>query len=317
MQVTAPGGMAVSLGVDATALDGVCILPNGGWVRIDQAITFTVPSNGGGGTRTDAIVAFLDPTGVANPEFSITYNSNWSNGFTGNGNQTVIALISVSVGAVSIALNNITMNPSASRFGNPAFLSSINDTFGIMVNDTQGSKLLIQPSLNGVPMPTNNVRRLILVAQATNGTQSLFTFDENGKLTIPGPISSDGGAITTDGGGNLHVNGAVYFGQQAGQYGSIYGNATFAAAVAATPPVNGTVTTYIIQAWNLTQNVNIFSIGQQVAGSKAWVDINGHLWESTAGGNPVTLSGNTVGVRIFTGTTTPANATNGDIWINA
>lgn len=370
MQVTAPGGMAVSLGVDPTALDGVVVLPNGGWVRIDQAITYTVPANNGSGTRTDAIVAFLDPTGVANPEFSITYNSNWSNGFTGNGNQQVIALISVAVGAVSIALSNITMNPATAHFGNQAALMVSNTASGEGITATEA---LGQISLVPYSTPAGQARDIIISAVNAAGSKSSWTFNSGGGFIVPGGIVPVAGGVV--GAGirlvDLSANGQTYiqttigtpgyralvlqavdsagvghnfildqlgnltvpnfinasrifttsyvgYGPPLGSnFGVLTTNAAYPATLLTPPTVNATVIGVVIQAWNLTQNINVFSVGGQFGGAEAWVDMNGHLWDSTVGGNPVTTSGNTVGVRIFTGTVQPTNATNGDIWINA
>lgn len=311
MQVTAPGGMAVSLGVDATANDGVVVLPNGGFVRIDQAITYTVPSNGGSGTRIDALVAFLDPTGVANPEFSLTYNSNWSGGFTGNtGNQWVIALISVAVGAVSIALSNITMNPNTARYGNPLTVLA-GDGVGFSVQDSSSVVYLTPTSgLGGSPLPLGSYRNTALVAQDTAGGSHTFLFDTAGNLTVPNFVSTN----------RLYTTSYVGFGPPlvgGTLFGVLTTNGSYPSILLTPPTVNATAVGAVIQAWNLTQALNIFSIGGQFGAAKAWVDMNGHLWDATVGGNPVTTSGNTVGVRIFTGTTQPTNATNGDIWINA
>lgn len=348
MNVTAPGGMAVSLGVDAVALDGVVVLPNGGWLRIDQAITYTVPANNGSGTRTDAIIAFLDPTGVANPEFSITYNANWAGGFTGNtNNQWVIAQINVAVGAVSIAANNITMNPSIAHFGNPSkLLASTN--VGIQVTDDSTANTYIQSTIG-----TPGYRALVLQAVDSAGVGHNFVFDQNGTLAVPN---------------RLFTTGYVGFGPPMGNnYGTLTNNGAYPAAVLTPPTVNATVVGVVIQTWNLTQPLNILSIGGQFGGATSYMDVGSQLHLRPNGqngnGDPLQLisfsnsahavnlgcfldgyyvydafqanfifrgmnsnanvmtyntnAGAQSAQRIFTGTTQPTNATNGDIWINA
>lgn len=344
MNVTAPGGMAVSLGVDPVALDGVVVLPNGAWMRIDQAITYTVPANGGSGTRTDAIVAFLDPTGVANPEFSITYNANWAGGFTGNtNNQWVIAQINVAVGAVSIAANNITMNPNTAHFGNPTQLTAA-DGIGIRVIDSSATSQTILQSTIGTP----SYRALVLQAIDSAGGGHNFLFDQNGNAAIPNNIYFGSGVngvlpnLSWDSGNKIVGIWAPQSGAQ----------------------INGA----LVLCWNGSQQVNLFGFGNQV-GASSYVDINGvmHLRPNGPSGgsgndtlqissfsNPAhyvvtgheltglymfdgfqsgfvfrglnsnanvmtynTNAGAASAQRIFTGTVTPTNATNGDIWINA
>lgn len=251
MQVTAPGGMAVSLGVDPVALDGVVVMPNGGWLRIDQAITYTVPANGGSSTRTDAIVAFLDPTGVANPEFSITYNSNWAGGFTGGTvNQQVIALVSVAVGAVSIAAGNITMNPTTSHFGNPSQLVA-NDGIPLQVTDSSAtSQMLLQPVIS-----TPNYRAIVLTAvDSASGTHS-FVFDQNSNLTI----------------GGQHVFGPAVSGSPASLS---YSPGNFGIQLA-TPQAGANTLGLYFPTWNGSAEKVPFSIGGQFGGATSWVDNTG------------------------------------------
>lgn len=188
--VTAPGGMNVTLGVDAGAGDAVIVLPNGAWVRTDQAITYVVPANNGSGTRTDAIVAFVDPTGVASPSVSLTYTTSWAGGFTGNtNNQWVVALISVAVNAASISAGNITQNPNVASFGNPSFVQAYNNQQGFLVSDTSYATYLV-PGLNHSTQPTPTPKAVVLVSQNSAGGWLLFNHDIFGNLTIPGQFQA-------------------------------------------------------------------------------------------------------------------------------
>ena len=184
LAVSAPGGMSVTVGVDAVAGDGVVVLPNGGWLRIDQAVTFTVSANSTGSTRNDAIVAFLDPTGVANPVYSLTYTTNWAGGFTGNNNnQWVIATVAVPNGAVSIALANITTNPRVASFGGNKLLDP-GTAQGIQVTDlTAAAQTYIQSTVS-----TPSYRAMVLQARDSAGVGHNFVFDQNGAATIPAGI---------------------------------------------------------------------------------------------------------------------------------
>lgn len=245
--VTAPGGMNVTLGVDAVAGDCVIVLPNGGYIRSDQAITFVVPSNGGSGTRTDAIVAFLDPTGVASPSYSLAYTTSWAGGFTGNNaNQWVVALVSVAVGAASISGGNITQNPSVANFGNPSFVQSTNDQNGFLVNDSADKTYLVV-GFNHSTQPTPNPRSVVLVAQNSAGAQFQFTHDYFGNLTIPGQFAA------------TFPNGVTY--QTFYSVNSTAGNRIF---VQTTTPTNATNGDLWINARMRNPILSIFDRGQHL-----------------------------------------------------
>lgn len=192
MQVTAPGGMQVQLTLDGTANDGVCYLPNGGFIRIDTVQTFPVPNNSSGGTRTDAVVAFVDPTGIASPSFSLTYVTNWSSAFSpGNNNQLVLALVSVPNGAATISTGNITNNPNAAKLTGTAGGNSMvaADGVGLTVQDNTSSATL-SVVLTGL---TNGAGRSIAI-QTTDisaiGHQA--TFDQAGNLVLSGSLTTYG-----------------------------------------------------------------------------------------------------------------------------
>lgn len=192
MQVTAPGGMQVQLTLDGTANDGVCYLPNGAFIRIDTVQTFPVPNNSSGGTRTDAVVAFVDPTGIASPSFSLTYVTNWSSAFSpASPNQLVIALVSVPNGAASIATGNITNNPNGAKLTGTAGSNSMvaADGVGLTVQDNTSSATL-SVVLTGL---TNGAGRSIAI-QTTDisaiGHQS--TFDQKGNLILSGSLTTYG-----------------------------------------------------------------------------------------------------------------------------
>lgn len=111
---TSPTGLSVQLSTDPTFLDGVAYLPNGCWVRIDAVLTLSVPGNSSGATRTDAVVATVDPSGSPTPR--IAYVTNWAGGFSGATNQLVIATVSVANNASTIVNGNITQNPTTAGF---------------------------------------------------------------------------------------------------------------------------------------------------------------------------------------------------------
>ena len=141
MQVTpaAPAALTVVVGIDPYNLDGVCFLPNGAWARIDAALNLSVPANNSGVARTDAVVAQIDPTGI-NPGV-ISYITNWTTGWKGNGygtpsspnNQLVLALVTVPNGASSIVASNIAQTPlraGASGVGPVPLQSVVADNSG-------------------------------------------------------------------------------------------------------------------------------------------------------------------------------------------
>jgi hypothetical protein len=334
--------MNVTLTVDPTAGDAVIVLPNGAFVRTDQAITFTVPSNGGAGTRTDAIVAFVDPTGVASPSFSLTYVQSWVGGFTGNtANQWVVALISVAVGAVAISLSNITQNPTVAQFGTTGALTA-SDGQKLQIVDFSGSgQLYLQPVVS-----TPNYRMIVMQAMDSTGIGHNFIFDTLGQLTVPGET--------------------IYFGALVGGQASrlLYDPANFQIELS-TPLAGTNALGQSVVVWNGSQQVSLFNFGNAGAAS-SFLSFGGSLvlrpitppsdaivfqsysslaWQSSMGmfagsgfyifdslqngfilhglnsnANVMTFNTNGLGPvaqRIFTGTVTPTGATNGDIWINA
>lgn len=193
-QVTQTGtpSMAVQANLDATAQDGVVILPNGAWVRIDAVTTFSISGNSSGSTRTDALVAQVDPANGAN--FSLAVQANWSTGFTAaNNNQIVIALISVANGASSIVNANITMTSQVASViatgGSNSMVAS--DGVGLSVADNSTSSTLTV-QLTGL---TSGVGRAITIRTTDSssiGHQS--TFDMSGNLTVPGSFIGQQGA---------------------------------------------------------------------------------------------------------------------------
>lgn len=117
MQVTpaTPSSMNVVVTIDATASDAVCFLPNGAWLRIDANVTLSVPANASGNTRTDAVVAYVDPTGTT--AAALYYVTSWATGFTPSGNSLPVAVVSVPNGASGIVASNIVETPLLANAG--------------------------------------------------------------------------------------------------------------------------------------------------------------------------------------------------------
>jgi len=113
---TGAGAASVTVTVDPIALDGVCYLANGCWARIDANLTLTINTNTSGSTRTDAVIATVDPTGVG--QSGITVSQGWTTNFTPGTNQYVIALVTVPNNFVTILNSNILMNVAVASIGN-------------------------------------------------------------------------------------------------------------------------------------------------------------------------------------------------------
>lgn len=112
MNVTpnSPAGMSVLVTADAVNGDGVCYVPNGSWLRIDATTTLSVPNNTSGATRTDAVVATVDPS-LATAS-GLTYVTNWTTGLRGNNTtQFVLALVFVPNNATSVIASDILQSP--------------------------------------------------------------------------------------------------------------------------------------------------------------------------------------------------------------
>lgn len=116
VQPTNPAGLSVQVSVDPIAGDGVLFLANGAWLRIDATTTLTVPGNSSGSTRTDAVVAFVDPTGVGGAP-SLTYQTSWASGFKPGTNQFVLALVNVPNAATSVIAANIVNTQLVANVG--------------------------------------------------------------------------------------------------------------------------------------------------------------------------------------------------------
>lgn len=329
-QVTAPGGMTVNVTLDPTALDAVCYLPNGCWVRLDAQQSFTVPANGTGGTRTDAIVAFVDPTGGTTPPNSLTYQTNWATGFGANNNQFVIALISVAANASNIVSGNISMNTAVAKLGNAGGASNsmvATDGVGLAVQD---NSTLSQLSVVLTGLTTGVGRSIVLQTTDKSGISRQFLFNSDGTALFPGTVTMSGGVQAT----NLTVMGAL----------NVVGAATL-------PTVTGPITfNNPLSGGNklldLEQGYAMYS--DNTAGTfvnsltRLWFDapLNGEMHFGGRAGvnvlagirfrtfnafvdngtiqNGLGLNGSGANtLRIFTGTSQPTSFTNGDIWINA
>lgn len=352
MQVTAPGGMQVSVTLDSTANDGVCWLPNGGFLRIDTVQTFPVPNNSSGGTRTDAVVAFVDPTGIANPSFSLTYVTNWSSGFApANNNQLVLALVSVPNGAVAISTGNITNNSNpATVVGTAGGSNSMvaPDGVGLTVQDNTSSATLTV-ALTGL---TNGAGRSIAI-QTTDvsaiGHQA--TFGQNGGLTLAsGNLNLSSGEVVAI---SPASTGDAFFmkNHNDNTYGTILGigDPTYGAGAgmyaydtkgagyifyAATK--NGiTLSGNVVAVQGVYSQGRLFAGGasgdlfvtpQQSGGAGQTIL---QAWDGTAVHNGLSVQGNGVVqlgtsrngspqlATVFTGTTTPVNPPTGSIWVKA
>jgi hypothetical protein len=308
LQVTAPGGMTVGVSLNGPTSDGVCFIANGGFVRIDAALTFSVPNNGSGGTRTDAIVAFVDPTGAASPSTSITYQTNWAGGFGGaSANQLVLALITVANGASSISSGNISMNSATAAIGSGGGGGGGNsmtdaDGIGLKVQDNTSSSVL---SVVLTGLTTGHGRAINIVATDRSAISHQFAFQTDGGLVIPGYLTMNGALsgitslVTTS---DVSVGGILNVGGYEVRLGM--GNQV-------TNGNSGTSRAMSKASGNtLALNPN---------GDFSSVDIRGSVF--TYSGSSVAFfvktGSSTAGRRIFVGTSTPSGAQEGDIWIAA
>lgn len=190
-QVTqnSPTGMSILATLDGTHSDAVVYLANGCWLRIDAVTTFSIGSNSSGSTRTDALVATVDPSG--NPTVSLAVQANWSNGFTAPAtNQFVIALISVANGASSILNANITMNAATASITTGAGGANslqASDGVGLTVQDSSASSTL-SVILTGL---TSGVGRGIAIqTMDSSAIGHTSTFDMAGNLNVPGAFQA-------------------------------------------------------------------------------------------------------------------------------
>lgn len=195
-----PAGMSVLATLDPTANDGVVYLSNGAWVRIDSTQTFSIGANSSGSTRTDALVAEVDPANSSN--FSLGIQANWANGFVPGANQFVIALISVANGASSITNGNITMNSAQAsvKLTNTSGISTLiaSDGVGLTLTDNSASSQMLLVPHN---LPLGNFRQLILQPVDASGIGHQFVFGQDGGFQAPAyftlnPNNVNGGGKT-------------------------------------------------------------------------------------------------------------------------
>lgn len=293
LQVTAPGGMQVNVGVDATNGDGVCWLPNGCFVRIDAATAFAVPGNGSGSTRTDAVVAFCDPTGASNPSFSLSYQTNWSSGFApGTTNQLVIALVSVANGAVTISPGNITQNTAAASItgigGSNSMVAS--DGVGLTVQDNSSTNLLAVV-LTG--LSTNQGRNIGIQTTDVSSIGHSYQFTQDNGLVLPQNTTARGYIGNA---ARIIMNQTAVSQETAGTYlfyMSLVNNSTFDLHIQAG---NGTL------AFDMLNGTTRIDTKGNFTGGAYGINVGG------VAGTPA---------RFFAQGAQPANATNGDVWISA
>lgn len=206
---TATPSMAVLVNLDPTANDGVVYLANGCWLRIDAQQTFSIGANSSGSTRTDALVATVDPSGTPAP--SLTIQANWPNGFTApSANEFVVALISVANGASSILNANITLNSataSVTASGGSSNSMTASDGVGLSVQDSSASSVL---SVVLTGLTTGEGRAITIQATDSSAIGHQFTFGSDSSFTVPGELFtgslySDSGAVTSNGTGSFHA----------------------------------------------------------------------------------------------------------------
>lgn len=220
VSATSPASMLVTLSTDPTWNDGVCFLPNGCFLRIDAGLSLTVSPNTSGATRTDAVVATVDPTNAA--ALSLSIQANWPSGFSGTSAQLVLALISVANNATSIINSNITQTSAVAKVtgtGGGGGSMTASDGVGLTVQDNSATSTL---SLVLTGLTTGVGRNITIQTTDTSAIGHAYTFDTTGKLLFPtgtGAIlrSAGGGAAgvtvwvgTTDP-GSLAVEGDIWF----------------------------------------------------------------------------------------------------------
>lgn len=215
VQPTSPAGLSVQVSIDATALDGVCYLPNGGWLRIDAVQQLSVPSNSSGVTRNDAVVATMDPTQTGSA--SLAYVTNWAGGFAGGtNNQFVLATVSVPNGAATITSGNITQNTAAANAGtagNAGYASSAGYAGGL----SSGALISATPASAGLGMlvgftASGQVFGLIPVTPGVAAAGvNIYVLNNSDIPTVAvrcntdSSVALDAGTITTNGGGTLSL----------------------------------------------------------------------------------------------------------------
>lgn len=309
MQVvpTTPLGMSVNVTVGAQG-DGVCYLPNGGWVRIDAQLLLNVPSNSSGSTRNDAVVATMDPTGNSGAP-SVAYVTNWAGGFNGGTtNQLVLALVSVANNATQITSGNITQNQAAASFGNASTAGTAN-TVGPIATSNGAYVSQVQTSTIGfgwgiIDNTASAVIEVMPVALSGTGRGMQLDYTDAANVQHPGVLVG-ATAITAVGA----VTASAFHGPADAlasiSIGSIGNVAGFTAnddtsnntdyLVAYRP--GGVPRSITIDAWNGSSAVLPFSVGSQGYHAPMYVDDNGNI--RSDGGGSIYLKYNTTGMRIF------------------
>lgn len=188
---TSPAGMSVQVTLDATANDAVLYLSNGCWMRLDAVTQFSITPNSTGSTRTDALVAQVDPNNSSNLKLSV--QANWASGFTPGTNQFVVALISVASGASTITSGNITMNSSSAKISGTSNSASnslvASDGVGLTVQDNSTSSVL---SLALTGLSTGVGRSIVIQTTDASSIGHLFTFGTDSSLKVPGQLTAHG-----------------------------------------------------------------------------------------------------------------------------
>ena len=180
-QISTPA-MEVKATLDSTWSDGVLYLTNGAFMRIDVEQGFTISNNTSGTTRTDALIAVVDPANAGNTGLSI--QANWSTGFTAPNNNTfVIALISVPNNATQILNANITMNSAVATItgtnisGNNSIIAADGDGLALQDNSASSTMTLVMTGLT-----TGVGRSLILQTTDISAIGHSFTFGTDDSL---------------------------------------------------------------------------------------------------------------------------------------
>lgn len=180
---TSPAAMSIQVNLDPTWLDGVLYLANGAFMRVDAQTTFTISPNTSGSTRTDALIAQVDPTNAGNTSLSV--QANWANGFSPTSNtQFVVALISVPNLASSIVNANITMNSSVatitgtSTSGSNTLVASDGVGISLQDNSSVSTMTLVMTGLS-----TGIGRIFGIRTTDASAIGHTYTFDTNMNIT--------------------------------------------------------------------------------------------------------------------------------------
>lgn len=302
---TSPVGMSVQITVDPTYNDAVLYLSNGCWMRVDTAEQFSISPNSSGSTRTDALVATVDPINATN--LSLAIQANWAGGFTPGTNQFVVALISVANGASSITSGNITMNSAAATISGTSSSGSnsmvASDGVGLTVQDNSSTSTL---SVVLTGLTTGIGRDVAIQTTDISAIGHVFLFDTTANFKVPGNVYwGNGGGFGTGSVLTSDQNGSIELG---------------ANASSGAPSVN--TTPYIDFHTNTASSdfdVRIVASGGNGTNGQGALQVHASSFKFNGSSILVTntTGGGAAGFTVWEGTQDPNTlAAEGDVWID-